>query len=145
MEKSFTSYTDVINEMETLLKNGYVMHGKWTLGQICKHLSFYYKGSLEGFPGHIPWIIRVAFGWIIKRQFLSAKPLKKGGATDPRSVFPEAEDKAAASEAIAYLRRLEKQTEPLQKSLLLGELSNDEWQKLHLKHSAHHLGFLTSK
>jgi len=141
----YTSYTDVINDIKSLQKNGYTMHGNWTLGQICKHLSFYYKGSLDGFPGYIPWIVRFAFGWMIKRQFLSDKPLKKGGATDPKSVFATADDATAVKEALELLQRLNSQKEPLKKSLLLGDLTNDEWQRLHLKHSAHHLGFLAPR
>jgi len=138
----FQSYTDIINEIQKLQK-GYTQNGNWTLGQICSHLSYYYRGSLEGFSKPLPWIIRATIGKIFRRLYLSEKPLKKGGATDPKSVALSGNENQQIQQALDLLKRLEKNQGPLKPSSLIGELSNDEWKHIHLKHSAHHLGFLS--
>lgn len=142
----FTSYADVIREMESLARNGYRKGGSWTLGQICAHLSFYYRGSLEGFTIQLPWILRVTLGRLLLKSALANQKRKPGQMTAPQSVFEASvDDHEAVSAAVDLLRRLERNTEPLFPSALYGTLSNDQWRILHLGHSAHHLGFLHPK
>ncbi len=142
----FTGYDQIIQDIETLHKKGYVKNGNWTLGQICQHLSFYWKGSLDGFPIMLPWIIRVTIGKLALKSSLNTTLRKPGGQTAPQSVFPaQSDDAPAVAEAAALLRRLQTNTGPLHPSALFGELTNDQWKTLHLNHSAHHLSFLTEK
>ncbi|MEM9412354.1 MAG: DUF1569 domain-containing protein, partial [Planctomycetota bacterium] len=46
----FNGLDEVLNECESLLKNGYVRHGNWTLGQICRHLGLTIAANTNGYP-----------------------------------------------------------------------------------------------
>lgn len=140
---SFGDYADVAREIESLQRTGYRRGGSWTLGQICRHLSFYFRGSLEGFSFQFPWILRVTVGrWMLKSAL--APGLKRAGSpTAPPSIpAAESDDAPGVEEALVLLRRLESNAEPLKPSGLYGELTNEQWKGLHLSHSAHHLSFL---
>ena len=140
---NFKEYADVIAHVEKLKSAPYKKTGKWNLSQVCRHLSYYHRGSLEGFEKMLPWIIRKTIGTFLKKQYLAEKPLSRGGQTLPASVFePDEDDSRTADQFIALLKRLENHQGPLHPSGLFGELSNKEWKFLHLKHAAHHLSFL---
>ncbi|MCB1193193.1 MAG: DUF1569 domain-containing protein [Leptospiraceae bacterium] len=142
----FTSYTDVINDIENLYAKGYTKLGKWSLGQMCQHLSFYLRGSLDGFGFKLPWIIRKVFGRFLLRKQLANPVMKTSQPTIPASVYQEnSEDAKAVSEAKELLSRLSLSNGPLHPSALYDELTVDEWRELHLIHAAHHLSFLIPK
>jgi hypothetical protein len=139
---TFKTYSEIAKEIESLAKGGYSKGGKWSLGQVCRHLSFYYSGSLDGFPKMLPWILRVTLGRMMLKSALSGAKTKPGGPTNPASVYEEAGDKEAAAEAVALLARLDKNPARMHPSALYGDLTNEEWRILHMRHSAHHLSFL---
>ncbi len=139
----FNDYSEIIQEIENLQKNGYKKGGNWNLGQICRHISYYHKGSLDGFSKMLPWIVRVTLGKLFLKKMLSQTETKEGIQTDPKSVFtPEPDEKPAIDEAIALLKRLKTNIGQLHPSALFGDLTNEEWRTLHLGHAAHHLSFL---
>ena len=141
----FDSYEDTIEEIRSLQKGGYEKMGAWSLGQICAHMSFYYKGSLEGFGFSLPWIVRVLFGKPYMKKRMKGVRLKAGSSTAPKSLPPDDLDETEAIEkAIAFLEQLPS-AEKLHPSPLLGELTVEEWRIMHLGHTAHHLGFLSPK
>lgn len=140
---AFDSYAAAAREIERLLKSGYTKTGSWSLGQICRHLSFYLRGSLDGFPMMLPWIVRATFGRLALKQSLKPGLKKPGSPTAPQSVYPDdTADREAAAEAVALLERLEKHTGPLHPSALFGDVTPEQWKILHLNHAAHHLSFL---
>lgn len=69
--------------------------------------------------------------------------MRAGMQTAPQSI-PSAkiDESLAISEYLDLLKRLRDHEGPLHESPLLGILSPQEWRKLHLAHTAHHLGFL---
>lgn len=137
----FSTYHDVITDLERL-EAGYERLGDWRLGQMCRHLSYYFRGSLDGFPFLLPWIVRKTAGPLLLRALLKRQRMPAKGRTIPASVFPPTqEDAPAAAEAKALLRRLENARE-LYPSPLFGRLSSDQWRALHLLHAAHHLSLL---
>lgn len=139
----FNSYSEVIQEIESLQKNGYSKGGNWSLAQICRHISYYHKGALDGFASKMPWIIRVTMGKFFLNKLLKERTYKEGNQTDPRSVFtPEPDEKQAIEEAITLLKRLEATTTPLHPSGFFGEMTNEQWKTINLDHASHHLGFL---
>ena len=140
---NFSSYSDIKKEIESLHKGGYKQGGKWNLGQICRHLSYYYKGALDGFSSKMPWIIQVTIGKMVKKSLLKQTSYRQGMQTDPKSVYnQEPDEKAAVQEILGLLDRLEKNASPLHPSGFFGEMTNDEWKTMNLGHAAHHLGFL---
>ncbi len=141
----FETYADAIAEIERLQRDGYEQHGRWSLGQMCAHLSFYYRGSLNGFGFMLPWIVRVLLGRRLLRRFLT-RGMSYGMPTTRRSAPPtEVEDQAAAHESLELLHRLAAHDGPLHASPLAGAMTVDEWRRLHLVHTAHHLSLLTPR
>ncbi|MDH5756953.1 MAG: DUF1569 domain-containing protein [Nitrospinota bacterium] len=147
MEKrqlSFDSYGEVLQEIESLEKTGYEIKGKWSLGQACSHLDYYYRGSLDGFDHMFPWIVRLLLGKPALWWYMRVGD-KEGNPTAPDSVPPQNVDEDKAIRSIKdSLRRLAS-AERLHPSGLFGALSVAQWKNLHLKHAAHHLGFLIPK
>lgn len=142
-ELSFSDYSEVIKEIETLHGQGYRKGGRWTLSQVCRHLSFYFRGSLEGFGFQLPWIVRVTIGRWALNEALKPGTKKPDGGTVKQSLYePEPDDRAAVDECIELLKRLQNHRGPLYPSALFGELTIEQWQRVHLNHAAHHLGFL---
>jgi hypothetical protein len=141
-ELAFNSYEEIAKEIEALQRTGYKRMGAWSLGQVCAHLDFYFKGSLDGFNPMLPWIVRMLIGkptlWWLKKK----KQMKPGGMTAPQSVpAPDKDEKAAIESLLQSVKRLG-QARQLHPSSFFGELTVAEWRWLHLMHAAHHLGFL---
>ena len=142
-ELNFKSFDEIINEIRYLQTKGYTKIANWNLGQICKHISYYMKGSLDGFEKNFPWIIRVTYGKYLKNNLFSTPISKPNQITDPKSVFPDLSDEKEAIEtAIKMLNRLKENKEQLKPSSIMGDLSNEEWSYLHRRHFAQHLSFL---
>ncbi|MDH5637148.1 MAG: DUF1569 domain-containing protein [Nitrospinota bacterium] len=147
MEKrklNFESYGEVTQEIESLERSGYEIKGKWTLGQACAHLDYYYKGSLDGFEHMFPWIVRFLLGKPALWWYLRVRD-KEGNPTAPHSVPAEdVDDQKAIADIKDSLRRLAT-ADKLHPSGLFGELTLVKWKEMHLGHAAHHLGFLVPK
>ncbi|MGE3821922.1 MAG: DUF1569 domain-containing protein [Isosphaeraceae bacterium] len=140
---NFSTYDEAIAEIERLERTPHQRLGNWSLGQACRHLSYFYRGSLDGFGFMLPWPIRRFMGKPLLRKILHGQPLPVGARTIPKSVPPPTVDEASEiAEAKASLARLRDATEPLHPSPLFGSLSPEEWRGMHLRHTAHHLGFL---
>lgn len=139
----FNEYADVLRDIQALHSAPYKKTGQWSLAQICKHLSFYLRGSLEGFPMMLPWIVRVTVGRMLLNRSLKETMRKPGGPTAPQSVYPEQPgDKDAVEEITALLQRLSNHQGQLFPSALFGNITPQQWKTLHLNHAAHHLSFL---
>ena len=140
---SLSNYDEVLAEIERLERTGYKRAGQWSLGQVCRHLSYYMRGALEGYPFMLPWLIRKLLGRRLLRRALERRELPAGGRTIPASVPPAAVDEQACiAEAKALLLRLRDHRGPVHPSPLFGQLSYEEAPQLHLMHAAHHLSFL---
>ncbi len=136
------SVSQLLAELDRLEAQGYERLGKWTLGEMCDHLSYYVKGSLEGFGFTLPWLVRVLVGPPMKRKLLRGE-LKPGSRTIPDSVpKPGVDEREAVARLKTWLERFESPEAVVHPSPLLGELSKEEWRALHLGHAAHHLSFL---
>ena len=146
----FATLDDAIAETRHLQQRGYDRHGQWTLGQICHHLTIIMRGSLDGFPPELkaPPLLRW-FATRTKRLWLD-RPMPRGiklrgplAALRPPEPGRIDED-AAIDDAVACFERLkaEPQRHP---SPVAGELTREQWNTLHKRHAAHHLGFLSPK
>jgi hypothetical protein len=122
--------------------------GNWTPGQNLAHIAAFIRYAYEGYPPELqspPWILKV-IARLFKRQLLNT-PLMRGvnigkipGGTVGAVEMP-------FDEAVSLLRgqydRLQF-TEPKVANPLLGvgNLTHEEWIKMHLRHSELHLGYL---
>lgn len=142
-EISFSTYDEVTAEIERLEAVGYERLGEWSLGQICRHLSYYMRGSLDGFGFKLPWLVRRFIGRPILKRMLRTGKMKRGERTAPDSIpNPEHDDRDAAAEAKELLAKLRDFSGELYASPIFDRLTTDQWRELHLMHAANHLGFL---
>lgn len=138
----FRDYGEIADEVRRLRTLGYQRLGQWNLGQCCAHLGYYVRSSMDGFSERLPRIVSKLFGrFLLKR--ISTKGMKSGLPTSPKSVIaPSDQDEARIDEFLELLERIQSHQGPLRDSPFFGELSVEEWRRLHCAHAAHHLGFL---
>lgn len=142
-ELELHSFADVIAEIERLRDAGYERSGNWSLGQICQHLNYYHRGSLEGFGFKLPWLLRYFLGGPTLRKWFRDGKMKPNGATVNASKPADSVDEdVEIDECLDLLRRLET-AEQLHPSPMFGDLSIEDWQRLHVIHAANHLGYLS--
>src|SRR5258708_1859999 len=67
---AFGEFAAVAAEVSGLQATGYQPIGKWNLGQVCDHLSYFIEGSLDGHRFKVPWPVRVLFGRMVLRRIL---------------------------------------------------------------------------
>ncbi len=145
----FKAFTEVRAELDRLHQGGYEKLGQWDLAQVCDHLAFFIRGSLDGPTFRVPWLFKVLFGKMALRRILSQRRMKAGGFT-PQTPLPSpgGDEAAAVARLKELLARFEAQLGDggeLHPSPFFGRLTPDEWRQLHLIHCGHHLGFLLPK
>jgi hypothetical protein len=138
---AFASLAEVMPEVDRLLA-GHRTVGNWTLGQICNHLTRAITGSVDGFPGKMPWLFRMTIGPLILRRILG-KGEMPAGIKLPEKLLPRPglDDRAEAEALRAALRLFAAHPGPWAAHPLAGRLDRETWERLHCIHSAHHLSF----
>jgi hypothetical protein len=131
----------IMAEVDRLLA-GYTRVGNWSLGQMCNHLAWAMRGSIEGRGSFgAPWIVRRTIGPI-------AFHLIRSGRWRPKRVnLPEAlapksglDDRAEAEALRATIQYYLAHSEPLGEHPLFGRLTREQWDAFHCFHAARHLG-----
>ena len=138
---AFSNLAEVMPEVDRLLA-GHRTVGKWTLGQICNHLSGAIRVSVEGVPFQAPWPVRKLIGPIAKRSVFSKGRMPSGVRLPEKFAPGPGLDARAEAEALrAAIRLFSAEAGPLAPHPLFGPLTIAEWQRFHCIHCAHHLGF----
>lgn len=139
-----------IAEIRRLQQHGYEQAGRWTLGQTCHHLAFVMRGSLDGFPPGVLASPVLRFVASRTKRFWIDRPIPKGVKLrgSLAALVPpepgELDESEAVQDAIRCFGRLT--SEPQRHvSPVAGELTREQWDTLHRRHAAHHLGFLTPR
>lgn len=141
----YATLDDVMVDVDRLLQ-GHETIGKWSLGQMCNHLSETLRGSLEGFDAKVPWILRALLGGKIKRSILSTGRMREGIKLPDRFLPKAGLDARAEAEALrAAIAHYKSHVGPMAPHPMFGAMTYDEWTKLHLIHAAHHLSFARPK
>jgi hypothetical protein len=139
----YQSYEELFADAERLGTGKVRQIGNWTPGMVFQHLAAAYNGSIDGLPGTFPWHLRLMV-WIFKKRLL-AGPMP-AGFKPPRDLAdavippptPAEEGLAKLRAAVARLGR-----EPSRAPHpLLGKLTKEEWDKVHLGHASLHMSFL---
>ncbi|MBN1846085.1 MAG: DUF1569 domain-containing protein [Sedimentisphaerales bacterium] len=138
-----SSLDDIIAELDRLAGGGYEKAGQWDLAQVCDHLAYFVRGSLEGFADKVPWFVRVFVGRRLLHKLLQGEPIPEGIAIPDKLVPPPGGDAAAAVQGLKDLLERLKVQPQLHPSPFFGTLTRDQWLKLHILHANHHLSFLT--
>ncbi len=139
----FRSFDEIKTDLDRLQAKGYGRGGTWSLAQVCKHLSIFVQGSLEGFTApKPPWLIRLIGPWLIRR--IIRKRQMPVGVKVPRAYLPDAvaTDAEEVDDLKRLLARFQNHRGPLHPSPLGGDLSYEDWRELHFVHCGHYLSFL---
>ncbi|PQO42993.1 DUF1569 domain-containing protein [Blastopirellula marina] len=145
-ELAFQSFDEVLADCKRLADVGYHHAGNWNLGQICQHLAAYMNQSMDGFVDPPPFWMPYAKP--VVRALYLPKILKgahfKIKAKAPESTLPStnADDEVRMHELEQAIARITAEDAQFVDSPAVGNLSAEEWRKVHLWHCQHHLSFL---
>jgi hypothetical protein len=141
---NFASLDEVLADADRLGSGPVKVLGNWSAGQIFKHLALAYNGSIDGFTMTFPLPLRI-IARIFKKKLVNGAmpagfnlPASKGAkAVAPPPTSTE-DGLAALHAAVARLKReSHRATHPM-----FGDLSNDEWNRIHRNHASLHMSFL---
>jgi len=139
---TFANLDEMMAEVDRLLA-GHRTLGRWSLGQVCNHLSGAIRASVEGIPFKLPWIVRKLIGPIAKRRVLGRGRLPDGmKLPEAYAPKPGLDARAEAESLRATIRYFTAHAGPLGSHPVFGPLTADEWRRFHCVHGAHHLGFV---
>jgi hypothetical protein len=145
-DPDLNNFVVVLAYAERLHRNGYERTGKWDLAQVLDHLTYFMKGSLDGYTFKVPWIIKALLGKFVLRRILSQKRMKRGVFTPQKPLPVPGGDEAAALERFREtLHRTVNHQGEFQPSPFFGQLTREESLELNLIHCRHHLGYLIPK
>ena len=147
-ELEFTDLDAVIADVDHLHHAGYDQQGNWDLAQICDHLGYFIRGSLEGYPPEDkpPWLIRVLMAKPLLKKIMRREPFPENIRQPERLLPRPGQDQQTAVEALKTLiQRFQSTDQPPHRSPFFGPLTREQALTLHLVHCAHHLGFLQPK
>ena len=142
----FETLGKAVDDARHLLASGYVRHGNWSLGQICRHLTLVQDPSIDGYPA---WMSLFAPLRPLMRRWLLPKLL---GPDSPRGIRtartfmpPDNLNDAVEVEAfLASVERLINHSGEFAPHPAFGRMPHDKILAIHTAHAAHHLRFLFS-
>lgn len=144
----YSNLEDLLADAESLAAGKPELLGNWNLGQILGHIACAMNASIDGFPGRMPFLLKLIAGLFMRKMILKG-PLRPGfklPETAEAKLVPPSETtaeeglellKAAISRQNAETRRVP--------HLALGELSVADWASAHLRHAELHMSFAVLK
>ncbi|MBI1247844.1 DUF1569 domain-containing protein [bacterium] len=144
-ELHLETFEDVLKEARSLSRVGYHRVAKWSLGQICDHVSMFMNASLDGFPPAPfyaslirPFARMMYLSKMLRNERMPAKlPTLKTLTPDEWAA-----DDVAMPRLEAAIARVQDPNAQFVASPIFGELTDEQWRKVHLWHCQHHLEFL---
>lgn len=140
----YDSFDDLLADAERLAGCEVQTLGNWSLGEIYGHLAKSMNASIDGFPGKMPWPIRVLAKLFMRKMILQG-PLRAGFKLPKdaeEKIWPKGmgvQEGLAALRSAVERQRTETKRVP---HLALGAISNDEWTQAHLRHAELHMSFV---
>ena len=117
--------------------------GRWSLGQVCNHLTAMLVGSVDWFPERSPWPIRKVLGPILRRKILGRGGYPSGlKLPEKYAPKPGLDDRAEAEALRAAVRYFSAHPGPFAPHPAIDGLTGEDWRRFHCAHAAHHLGFV---
>src|SRR5262249_17883222 len=139
----YKSLHEVVEDADRLNAGQVQAIGNWSPGQIYRHLAIAFNGSIDGLPDSFPWYIRT-MGRLLKKRILSGgmPPGLKVPPDVAKVVMPpETSTEQGLTELKAAVARLDREPRRARHPVF-GEISKEEWNQIHLKHSNLHMSFL---
>jgi hypothetical protein len=142
----FTNLDEALLEAKQLLKEGYAMTGKWSLGQICFHMRTTIEANMNGYPKWMTALgypLRPFLRWLALPRLLSGKSpkgIKTAGMFVPPGHLDDAKEVELLNECVSKFLAC---SEPMHAHPGFGRMSKEEFVEFHAAHAAHHLSFLS--
>jgi len=140
---AYATLQEVLADAERLSQGQIKALGNWSPGQIFLHLAKAFNNSIDGSDARFPWYLCM-MARLMKKKILTGAmppgyqlPAEAGRALEPGPTSTE-KGLGALRNAIARQERESKRA----KHPVFGELTRDEWNQVHLQHSALHMSFL---
>ncbi|HET6326652.1 MAG TPA: DUF1569 domain-containing protein [Planctomycetaceae bacterium] len=139
----FATFDELVADIDRLSSGPVKVLGNWSPGQVFRHLATAYNGSIDGFtmtfPLHFRLIAKVFRKKLLTMQMPAGFKLPPKGAAmlEPPSTATD-EGAAQLRAAIERLKREPKRAN----HPMFGELTREEWDRVHLTHASLHLSFL---
>lgn len=139
----FASFEELLADLNRLTSGPVKTLGNWSPGQIFRHLAIAYNGSIDGFPMTFPLPFRLMAKVFRKKLLTMAMPagFKLPAAGAKAMVPPPTSTEEGAAELRAAVARLQREPQRA-KHPMFGNLSREEWDRVHLTHASLHLSFL---
>jgi hypothetical protein len=139
----FNSWQEIEEEFSILEQSGRVeTSGVWSFYQILKHINDALHYSMNGFPNMKPAIIRKTIGRIALSYFMKRNEMRAGL---PNSSAPkkreEGDERVMFQKLKATLKEYKEFQGEFAPHTIFGDLTREEWDKLHLMHFSLHLSF----
>jgi hypothetical protein len=139
----YASFEELLDDADRLSSCPVKALGNWSAGQVFRHLAIAFNGSIDGFTMTFPWYLRFVAG-IFKNKLMN-NPMPAGFKLPPDGATAMLPAPASIEEGLAELRaavgRLEREPHRARHPMF-GEISKDQWNKIHLKHASLHMSFL---
>ena len=138
---AYQSLDEVMPDVERLLQ-GHATVGQWSLAQVCRHLSTVMRRVVD-MPATTPHDPSQWVGEDRKQEVFASGQLPEG-IPGPPEIMPgeplsASEEAESLRAAIAYYRQ---SPGPAIPHRVFGPLTREEWDRLQLIHTAHHLSFV---
>jgi len=145
---SFQSMDDIVADAEKLAASSTTRTiGNWPIDKLIMHLSQTVDNSIDGFQSKAPLIIRLIMPFF-KNKVINAKKLNPG-INLPKAIIPVAFPEAASlQDALDDLRRAVARTKTERMTArhpAFGQMTHEDWNTLHRRHSEMHLSFALPK
>jgi Protein of unknown function (DUF1569) len=140
---AYTSFGEMLADAERVTSGKFKTLGNWTAGQIFAHLAKSFDTSIDGSDAQFPWYIRT-LARVFKKQMLK-RPMPAGFKLPAEAAAALVPPATSTAEGLAALRsavaRLENEPKRAY-SPVLGEMTRDQWNQLHLSHANLHMSFV---
>ena len=137
---SFADVSEIMPDVRRLIPAHRTV-GNWTLGQICRHLTNSFVGSMEGLDLRNHRIKRFFFRRQMLRYTLK-NGIPRGWTVDQHLTPPPQVELDQAADALAgAVERYQHYDGRLHAHPLFGNPPRAIWDRIHCIHSAHHLSF----
>jgi hypothetical protein len=144
----YNNWDDLLADAHRLADAEVNMVGNWTLGQVFGHLANGMDASIDGFPGNVPWPMRI-FAKMFMRNMILRGPLRPGfklpKAAESTMVPPTLTSTADGLDSLERAVQRQKSENRRVPHLALGNISVDDWTKAHLRHAELHMSFAVPK
>jgi hypothetical protein len=139
----FSQLADAIRDAEQLLSRGHHTVGRWSLAQICNHLSSSIGYTVDGFPGKTaPWIVRQTLGRAVRTLMISTGRIMEGAPLPENfKPLPTLDPTHEVNTLRLEIERFEASQGDCKPHPFLGRMSRNAWERFHCVHCAHHLSF----